>query len=443
MIQIPKQKHLGFTFGFLAGVFFTVLVWRFMEGFYMREVLEVRDRYLRPARDSAALDKDAVPARPGRGEQPQAPHVFRFDMPMKSSEMEGPSDAPVTITEFSDFYCPFCARVGPSLERLTKEFPGKIRRVFRHYPLPFHAGANRVHEASECAREQGKFWEFHQAAFMNQAGLRHPNALKKIAGLIQLKPQPFLACVESGKYRDKVQQDFKEGNQKGVKGTPSIWVNDFHISGAWPYEYFKKAAEHFLDPKKPLPEIPKPESEPPAPSKPVVFDDLKGKPLQGPEKAKVTIVEFSDFHCPFCARVIPTLKQLLAAHPKDVQLVWRHHPLSMHVGAPKTHMASECAAEQGKFWEYHDRLFENQDKLSQPDYLNQLAKELGLDGSRFDTCLKEEKTKDRIDKDLKKARESGVRGTPTFFINGKFLSGARPLADFEKAVSEELKKPSK
>ena len=162
-----------------------------------------------------------------------------------------------------------------------------------------------------------------------------------------------------------------------------------------------------------------------------------GRPSKGPANAPVQIIEFSDFECPFCFRVNPTVAQVLSTYGDRVRLVYRHLPLPNHPNARPAAEASGCANEQGRFWEYHDRLFANQSKLSAPD-LKQHAADLGLDAAKFNECVESRKFQKDVDADLDAAQLLGVSGTPHFFINGRPLSGAQPLESFKEIIDEEL-----
>jgi protein-disulfide isomerase len=160
-------------------------------------------------------------------------------------------------------------------------------------------------------------------------------------------------------------------------------------------------------------------------------------PSKGAEGARVTIVEFSDFQCPYCKRAAPTLDQLLARYPNDVRLVYRHMPLRGHARARPAAMAALCADEQGAFWKYHDILFKNAPKLEDAD-LKAYAAEAGLDASRFESCLAEHRHADKLEADYAAGQAAGVTGTPAFFVNGIPVSGAKPLSDFARLVDAEL-----
>jgi protein-disulfide isomerase len=161
---------------------------------------------------------------------------------------------------------------------------------------------------------------------------------------------------------------------------------------------------------------------------------------RGPKDAPVTIVEFSDFQCPFCKTATATIKQVLDKYPGKVRLVFRDYPLaSLHPQAPKAHEAARCAGDQAKFWEYHDVLFERSPKIA-PQDLKQYAQELKLNATAFDQCLDSGKYTAEVDKDFQEGVGLGLTGTPSFFINGKQIVGAQPLAAFQRVVDGELAK---
>jgi len=160
--------------------------------------------------------------------------------------------------------------------------------------------------------------------------------------------------------------------------------------------------------------------------------------VRGPAKADVTIVEYSDFQCPFCARVVPTLNQIRETYGERVNLVYKHLPLRIHPEAPGAAAAAEAAGLQGKFWEMHDKIFAGQRELSDAKYV-EWARELGLDLERFEKDRKSEAVRARLAKDEEEANRFGVSGTPAFFINGRFLSGAQPIDAFKRVIDEELK----
>jgi protein-disulfide isomerase len=176
---------------------------------------------------------------------------------------------------------------------------------------------------------------------------------------------------------------------------------------------------------------------PPKELAPVTADEH----IQGDvNKAKVFLVEYSDFQCPFCSRHHPTLQKVMEDYGDQVAWVYRHFPLtSIHPQAEPAANASECASEQGKFWEYADALFENQTSLSD-DYYGELAGDLGLNVSKFNDCFENSKYQGEIDADAGTGRTAGVTGTPATFINGQAVSGAVPYSTFKQIIDAELAK---
>jgi protein-disulfide isomerase/copper chaperone CopZ len=179
-------------------------------------------------------------------EQPQKqnrPAKAEFKI-TQDDHIRGDFNAPITLVEFSDFECPFCARHFPTLNKILSDYQGKVRLVYKHFPLPFHPNAQKAAEASECAAEQGKFWEYHDKLFENFSQGYSLEKFKQWAKELGLDANRFNNCLDSGKYAQKVQKDIQEGNQKGVNGTPATFVNGQLISGALPYEAFKQIIDN-------------------------------------------------------------------------------------------------------------------------------------------------------------------------------------------------------
>ena len=161
-------------------------------------------------------------------------------------------------------------------------------------------------------------------------------------------------------------------------------------------------------------------------------------PSQGKADAPVTVVEFSDFQCPFCLRVMPTLKQLRTKYGDKMRLVWKDFPLTqIHPQAFVAAQAGNCAREQGKFWEYHDKLFANQSAL-QPESLKKYAADAGLDAGKFNQCLDSAKYEARVEDELTTGNHLGISSTPTLYVNGRMINGAQPIEVFETVIDEEL-----
>jgi protein-disulfide isomerase len=166
--------------------------------------------------------------------------------------------------------------------------------------------------------------------------------------------------------------------------------------------------------------------------------DAKG-PSRGPDQAKVTIVEFSDFQCPYCGREFGVIEKVMKEYDGKVRLVFRHFPLEFHPFAAKAAEAGACANDQGKFWPMHDKMFANQEKLAVDD-LKGYAKAIGLDTAKFDKCLDSGEKQALVAEDQKAGQAAGVSGTPAFFINGIFINGAQPFEQFKTTIDRELSK---
>ena len=166
-------------------------------------------------------------------------------------------------------------------------------------------------------------------------------------------------------------------------------------------------------------------------------------PSEGKADAAVTLVEYSDFQCPFCLRVMPTLKQLRAKYGDKIRVVWKDFPLTqIHPQAFVAAQAGNCAREQGKFWELHDKMFGNQSAL-QPDALKKYAADAGLDAAKFNQCLDSSKYEARVQEALSAGGRLGITSTPTVFVNGRIISGAQPIEVFQSVIDDELARGGK
>jgi len=170
--------------------------------------------------------------------------------------------------------------------------------------------------------------------------------------------------------------------------------------------------------------------------------DPGGAPSLGQADAPVSIIEFSDFECPFCARAATTIRTVLDKYPRGVRVAFRHFPLAMHHNALNASKAAFCASKQNKFWEMHDRLFGNASKLSLDD-LTTYAREIGIESKAFESCFNSDDAEVAVKLDLETGRSYGVTGTPTLFVNGRFVNGAVPLATLTSIIDDEIERSSK
>ena len=176
----------------------------------------------------------------------QAPPIVRVEVPVDGAPVRGAADAPVTLVEFSDFHCPFCKRVQPTLAQLLERYPGKVKLAYRDFPIDsLHPQARRAAEAARCARDQGKFWEYHDLLFAGPPSAA-PESLDRSAGQIGLDLVAFEGCLSSGVHAAAVQRDVDEGARLGLNGTPAFFINGRPLTGAQPLEAFVRIVEEEL-----------------------------------------------------------------------------------------------------------------------------------------------------------------------------------------------------
>lgn len=375
----------------------------------------------------------------------------------------GDAAAPVTVVAFTDFECPFCSRAEGTMEELRKRYGEKrLRIVTKHNPLPFHRHARLAHEVGAAVLEvagQRAFARYQSKVFANQRDLEAAN-LWSWAAEVGVSAPRLKAALDGGGPARKVSEDLALGQHVGVQGTPAFFVNGVLVSGAQPLERFVEVIDAELAEAKKLTtsgvaprdvyarrtkqnfSAPTPAAKASAPAPdtavwrvPVESDD----PVRGPADALVTLVAFSDFQCPFCARVEPTLTKLAAAYPNELRIVWKDHPLPFHERARPAAWLGRAAFEKGKsplFWKVHGELFVAQQLGLADEVLADIAQRHGLDWDKVRANNSAYQLKLASSEDL--ADDVKARGTPHFFINGRRLSGAQPYEDFQKLVDEQL-----
>lgn len=398
--------------------------------------------------------------------EPRPEHA-RAKVPVSPDDPQwGSVDAPVTIVEISDFECPFCARVQPTLTRLKQKYgPGQLRFVWKHNPLPFHKAARPTHDTAAAVYMLAgaeAFFTFHDLVFAHQSELT-PENVEAWANRAGVSSQALFAWLEAGKPAAKVQADMDLAREIGALGTPAFRINGVTLSGAQPYEEFERVVEQQLVAAKQLTlsglaprsvygVLTDKNYEAPAAKPPSKSDDedttmwnvtvAADDPVRGPRDALVTIVQFSDYQCPFCKRVEDTLREVHKLYPKELRVVWKDNPLPFHARAkPAAVFARLVYQRQGNdaFWRLHDALFENQASLEDEDF-EELAKNQGLAWAPIKAALAADKTPAKLTDSMELADAFRARGTPHFFINGRRLSGAQPLDAFKKLIDEQLVK---
>jgi protein-disulfide isomerase len=360
----------------------------------------------------------------------------------------GRKDAPVTITVFSDFQCPYCARLADGMKNdILPSEKGKVRVLFRHFPLSMHPWARNAAEAAACARQQGDqyFWSFHDYLFQHQRGLTAENLQKDLAaysqGLPGFQVGKLKACMDGHTTAAEVDQDLALGREAGVSGTPTVFVGNERSIGYRPDE-LRTLIVRASGGKGPAPT-----QASSAPAKQLSPAEVttalsRGNPAgKGRTDAPVTITLFSDFQCPFCARAAEGLiGDLLPQESGKVRILFRNFPLPMHAWARDAAQAAECARQQSEsyFWNFHDYFFQHQKELS-PDTLRKsilahAASLRGLQAPKLQACMDRRGTAAVVDQDIAVGKALGVTGTPTMFVGRERIVGYR--ADQIRALIE-------
>jgi len=400
----------------------------------------------------------AAPA-PARADHPAFDPAAVYKVPVGHAPSRGPATAPITIVEWSDFACRYCNRVIPTLEQLDRLYPGRLRWVYRQFPLD--SDQTLAAEASLAAAAQGKFWPMHDRLFAVHGRVDRAS-VEMIAADLGLDMNRFRGDLDAGTYRNQVQADLAVALRLGVTGTPAFFVNGRPIHGNKDLRTFTSVIDQELaraaDARKagtpaaglydalvaagrPAADAPPDAGDPPRfeldPDK--TYEIGLGLPGHqvGPDDALVTVVEWSDFECPFCARNAPDLERLRKAYAGKVRVIYRHMPLPFHRRADLAAEAGVEAAHQGKFWAFHDRLFANPGHVDRAD-LETVAQAAGLDMKAFRAALDDRRWRDAVAADGAAGAIAGVTGTPTMFINGAPLVGAVGYDRIRAAVETRL-----
>ncbi|MGE3672370.1 MAG: thioredoxin domain-containing protein [Polyangiaceae bacterium] len=365
----------------------------------------------------------------------------------------GEATAPVTLVVFGDLECKHTRRLFSVLDTLKSDFGKDLRLAWVHTPLTVHPGALRASQSmAALTRQYGSsaFWR------ILEEWAHSPDAPND-ASLVRWGSDAGIRVDATKLTGDSVAEkqvadDRALGIRFGVRSTPTLYLNGaliegFHsrgelhraiqselsatrslvAAGVDPSSvYATRVKKNLIDVGEAIPER--------------VCPALLDAPVLGKSDALVTIVEFSDFECAYCEKVQPTLKQLRTRYGDDLRLVWKHLPLGVHERArPAATLAIEAQKQLGDagFWKVHDALFANQADLSDAALLK-IATDAGLPGTVME-AVRGDTRRPRIEADIREADRVGAKGTPTFYVNGRLLEGAQPLAKFDELVSAELK----
>jgi protein-disulfide isomerase len=412
---------------------------------------------LPPQSSSTSTDDSVTLAQTGEDERTAAVPIMRSD------PVWGSRTALVTIVEFADFQCPFCSRAAATVAQLEKDYgPHALRVVFKHAPLPpnLHPEARPCAEAAETVRAlagNAAFWTFHDLAYHDQQnlGMASYEAWAKRSGV---SVPAFRDAMRTHRFEAKVDDDAALAKELDASSTPTFFINGLRITGAQPADKFKAAIDTEIEAAKDKltkgvaaddvytrrakDNYSTADDEDAPDTKTVWKLPLGTSPQLGPKTALVTIVEFSDFQCPYCKREQSVLQQIRTAYGADVRLVFKQMALPMHPRAePAAELALEARAEKADagFWAAHDKLFDAQPQLDDAD-LDRVAGELHLDLAKVHAAITTHKYQHTLDEDADLGDDVQAAGTPHFFIDGRRIVGAQPFDKFKVIIDEELAK---
>jgi protein-disulfide isomerase len=380
-----------------------------------------------------------------------------YQIPVGTSPALGNPNALVTIVEFSDFECPFCRSVEATLKSLRDRYGDKLRIIWKNGPLPFHPWAEPAAQAAlEVRAEKGDaaFWQVHDAIFAHQTDLSE-ETLAQLAAAAGASPVAVKLAMAKHSHAESIEDDRDLAEDYEANGTPHFFVNGRRLVGAQPPEKFETMISEEIDRANALIAtgtkqrdlyaalIKDGKSAPLPEAKAILTAFPAGDPARGQSSAKVTVHEWSDFQCPFCAGVEQTIKDMMRDYGARIRFVWHDLPLPLHPDAPLAAQAArEALRQRGQraFWALHDKMFDNQERLKRDD-LDGYARDLGLDMDKWRAALDENAHAGEVTADVKTAEDLGVASTPAFLVVpsgtsvGYFLGGAQPYSRFRKLLA--------
>jgi protein-disulfide isomerase len=299
----------------------------------------------------------------------------------------------------------------------TRAFPGKVRVVYKHFPLTFHKNAMLAHAAAAAAHAQGKFWELHDRIFEERKVGRED--LIRMARVSGVDVDRFILDMDGGKYTTSIQADRAAGEAAGVVATPTILINGKKYEGA-------KTADELVALVGREIAATVPDAQPVAESTSATY-------YRGEADAPITIESFLDMQSSLLGRAKELLEQVEHGFRGQVKVVVRHRPLPGRDLSFAAHEALLAAGAQGKFWQYLELLAERNGAIGEAD-LVAFAVKLELDQLRFRRDLDQHTFRPDVQRDLEMARKADIRGTPTFLIDGKRIDGLQPMTIFDGLI---------
>lgn len=371
-----------------------------------------------------------------------------YKVPRGQSPADGPATAPVTIVAWSDYNCGYCNRVQHTLDNLVRLYPGQLRFVHRF--LPLDEDNTVAAEAMLAAAAQGKLRPMSDRLYavwgrVDRAGIE---LIARELGLDMIR---FRAELDTRVHHAQIAADTADAIALGVTGTPTFFINGRAITGNQSLKTFVDVVDEELARAKgadhdTLVAAGKLKAEPAVEKRKAFELDEKatyrvglGLPghQSGPDDALVTIVAWGDFQCPYCQRLAPHLAHLRQKYGNDVRVIYRHLAMAFHAKASLAAEAAIAAAEQGKFWAFHDQVFANFGALTRPD-LERFGELAQLDMAKLRAALDDRRHRDLVAAEGAAAEAIGVDGTPTIFINGRPIVGTRDRETLERTVEAHL-----
>lgn len=387
----------------------------------------------------------------------EATDTTRWNITVGDSPQLGEITAPVTIVAFMDYECPYCRRGFETMQQLLAKYPRKLRLVWKHRPLEFHANAEAASALAVWVRKSrgdDAFWKFTEHLLSRQDDLAN---LTSWSGLEAFGIER--ATFATGDFKAKAQAALSEdadlADDFEVDGTPQFFLNGLRVKGSRSVEDFSKLIDEEMIAVRQLQQSGTSASEiypvlqararsapePPSVAEGTTFPD---GPSIGAKQPKVTIRIFSDYQCPFCQRGESTIRQLLEQYASELRVIWYDLPLAFHDRArPAATLAREVRRQKGDaaFFRVNRLLFENQADLSEPALLT-YAKQLGLDQETVLASRREQSHGPGIDRDAQLAASLGISATPSFVVERYLLEGAQSKHRFERLIRRVLKEKS-
>jgi protein-disulfide isomerase len=325
-----------------------------------------------------------------------------------------PERQKVIVVEYSGFDCAPCAEVSALLDKLVSEKKLSLQVLFKN--APSNPEALVAHEAALAAGQQGKFWEMHDLLFAKPQA--NYSEILDMARSLNLDIKRFQTALDEREFRERVMTDIVEARGMGIHVTPTIFLNGTKLEGIEQIRSMVNAAtsqpKDTVDPDR------------------IYEFKLEGSPSFGPEDVPVTIVEFSDFRCHFCADHSRTVTELVAAYPGKIRRVFKHFPIEVNADGKLPHLGSMAAMAQGRFWEMYRALMNK--PLTGRDDLISRAVALGFDMERFESDLAAGEGAAIIQRDIDEGDAVEIRMTPTSFINGKMVTGRQTVESLRQLV---------